>query len=172
MLAWSRPWQTASQRTSACRALCKAYIRALAASLQLGVTEIENDFDSVDFQIIARGYLMYNGKQGKMRSPQLGMQLKCTYAQQPTAAGLTYKISRKNYDDLRSTDNNLRRTLVVVSCPRDWPTRLCWTPESMIARHAAYWATLEGAARDQLPSACSAASRASREATAPLDCKF
>lgn len=123
----------------------KAYIRALAASLQFGVSEMESDFDSVDLTVSARGYVTCNGKRGKKRSPQLGMQLKCTAADQPAHDGLRHVIPRKNYDDLRSPENNLRRILVVVSCPRDWSTRLTWSPESIVARHAAYWASLEGA---------------------------
>lgn len=122
----------------------EAYLRAIAASLGMSVNRLEDDYDSVDLAVRAKGFVTHAGVVGPRRSPMLNLQLKCTYAEQPGPEGLKYRISAKNYDDLRSTNYNVRRILDVVSCPAQWPQRLRWTQAAMRLKHCAYWTSLEG----------------------------
>jgi hypothetical protein len=116
-----------------------AWLHALAACAGMTLTTFSVDDDSVDAGIMA------SGKYGHLRAPNLHFQLKCTETDTGRGAALTYRIKRKNYDDLRSTDLHVPRLLVVLSVPRDplaWSTQ---TPDRMALHHCAYWKSLHGA---------------------------
>ena len=57
---------------------------------------------------------------------------------------LAYPITRKNYDDLRHTDHQVPRLLVVVSVPEDLATWLSHTDENLVLCHCGYWLSLYG----------------------------
>lgn len=117
-----------------------AYLKALAAARGYIVKpEPPPDNDSIDAYIIGHGPV-----KGKGYSPRLGVQLKCTARQQPKDGALTYPLPIKNYDDLRRTETNAARVLVVVCVPDGWQTRVQWTPEELRLARCAYWRSLAG----------------------------
>lgn len=117
-----------------------AYLKALAAARgYILKAEPPPDNDSIDAYIVGHGPV-----RGKGYSPKLGVQLKCTARQQPKDGALTFPLPIKNYDDLRRTETNTARVLVVVCVPGDWSTRVQWTPEELRLTRCAYWRSLKG----------------------------
>jgi hypothetical protein len=55
---------------------------------------------------------------------------------------LTHQIKLKNYDDLRHTDYQNPRILVVVTVPEDITTWLAQTDERLVLSHCGYWLSL------------------------------
>jgi len=75
----------------------RAYVRAVAAAAGYGVAEPQVDDDSIDCTICSRGRL------GKIHSPKVDLQLKCT-TDQPGTMRLAHRLKIKNFDDLRDTE--------------------------------------------------------------------
>lgn len=72
-----------------------AYISALAAQVGINTSKPTVDDDSVDMILIGKGF------QGRVRNPQIDLQLKCTSQDLIQGDTLSYPLSKKNYDDLR-----------------------------------------------------------------------
>ena len=125
-------------------AFSEAYLRALAAREGLSVTRDANDVDGIDVVIAARGYVQHEGRRGGRRSPRLGVQLKCSGRHEPRDGVLQHDLPVKSYDDLRARDHVVPRVLVVVCVPPDWEQRLEWSPEALVLRDCAFWASLVG----------------------------
>src|SRR4051812_4894837 len=86
-----------------------AYIRALAAVLGLKVTREEVDDDSVDVTLLRTGGT----------APKLDIQLKCSGAIQKMELDFPFRLTIKNYDDLRRR-TMVPRILVVLEVPTDF----------------------------------------------------
>lgn len=123
----------------------EAYLRALAASQGVSVIREENDFDGIDLALAARGYVTYQGQRSSLRSPRLGVQLKCSSKHQPIEGTLQHDLPVQNYEALRARRQAMPSVLVVVCVPPDWESRLVWTPDALLLRHCAFWRSLEGA---------------------------
>jgi hypothetical protein len=122
----------------------EAYLRALAAHQGLSVVREVHDVDGLDVVLAAHGYVEHEGRQGRRRSPRLGVQLKCSGRYEPRDGTLQHDLPVKNYEDLRARDHVVPRVLVVVCVPPDWEQRLEWSSEALVLRHCAFWASLVG----------------------------
>jgi hypothetical protein len=116
----------------------RAFIYAISAAAGLKFRNAATpDDDSIDVEISARG------PRGTTRSPHLEIQCKC---QMSPAVGdpISYPLKSKNYEDLRHSDYQVPRILVVVFVPeqvKDWTSH---TEQEFTMRHCAYWASLRG----------------------------
>lgn len=115
-------------------ALSHAYVAAVAAGAGYVTAEQNFDRDGVDVQIRAGG---------SMR-PSLDVQLKATInLGEATEGAYRYPLKRRNYDLLRE-QTMVPRILVVLALPAveaDW---LSVTPEQLVMRRCAFWASLAG----------------------------
>ena len=132
----------------------EAYLRALAACEGFSVSREAQDVESVDVVVAAHGRVEHEGRKSSRRSPRLGVQLKCSARHEPGDGVLQHDLPVKNYDDLRARNYVVPRVLVVVCVPPDWEQRLEWTPEALVLRHCAFWASLVGAAPTENRRTC------------------
>lgn len=116
-----------------------AYVHAIASAAGFALKSFSVDNDSTDIGIAARGLV------GKVRSPQLDLQLKCTHTDDGSGGEFSFQIKRKNYDDLRHTEYHVPRLLVVLRVPPDVDNWLDHSQERLLVRHCAYWGSLYGA---------------------------
>lgn len=79
-------------------------------------------------------------------APRLEAQLKSTYRELLMEDGLHYPLKLGNYDELRITDCDVPRILIVVVMPQDPAKWLITNPDSMVLRHAIWWKSLRGMA--------------------------
>lgn len=123
------------EKTQRMEQLSLAYVEAVAATAGLTTLIPRVDDDSIDMAIFSRS----------RTRPRVELQAKCT----SRAAGgdeFPFQLSRKNYDDLRTTDLLVPRILVVVVVPEDiadWIT-IAVAEESTLLRCVAYWYSLRG----------------------------
>ena len=115
-----------------------AYVRAVAATAQIAVSKPETDDDSVDLLFQQRG----GG--GKVRSPRLEAQLKCTEIAIVHDDHIAYPIKIKNYEDLRSKDLLVPRILIVVTVPDNLNDWLNHSEGELAVRKCGYWVSLRG----------------------------
>lgn len=114
-----------------------AYISALAAQVGINTSKPTVDDDSVDMILIGKGF------QGRVRNPQIDLQLKCTSQDLIQGDTLSYPLSKKNYDDLRGDNLLSPRYLVVLIVPdthNDWIEK---KENHMIMRHLCYWTSIK-----------------------------
>jgi hypothetical protein len=120
-------------------ALSRAYVTAVAAGAGYVTAEPKLDRDGVDIEIHAGG----------MSRPQLNVQLKATINLGEAHSGTyRYALRRRNYDLLRE-ETMVPRILVVLALPTveaDW---LSITPDQLILRRCAFWASLAGCPETQ-----------------------
>lgn len=120
-------------------ALSVAYVRAVAATAGLRVQDgAQPDDDSIDLTISARG------PGGTVRSPKLDVQLKCMVGTPPTAPAWSYDLKAKNYEDLRHSDVQVHRILVLLIVPPDPSAWIEQDDERLLLRHSAWWVSLRG----------------------------
>lgn len=117
-----------------------AYIHAVASVAGFALENVRVDHDSVDCWISSRG------KHGRIRSPIIALQIKCTGQDVVREAHLAFPLPIKNYDDLRCEDTHLTRYLVVVKVPAQEAEWLTHSEEQLVLRHCGYWVSLKGAA--------------------------
>lgn len=112
------------------------YAVAVAAKLRYQRGPSPDD-DSVDAVLSARGLV------GKVRSPSLRVQLKCTACSRH-APPTSFPLPLKNYNDMRPTDLQVPHLLVVLEVPDDlaWWTRQ--RADYLALRRCAYWASVRG----------------------------
>ncbi len=109
------------------------YAKAVAAMAGLTASEPDVDRDSVDLRIQAGG----------SRRPALDLQLKATARSLvPKDGCVAFRLSRKNYDDLRAPTQT-PRVLVVLELPKEESQWVTVTNEELILRRRAYWMTLQ-----------------------------
>lgn len=115
-----------------------AYAHATATAAGLSIAAGLVDDDSIDITLARR--------QGglRIRSPRLDLQLKCTARSILEEEVLTFRLKRKNYDDLRSTDFMVPRILVVMTVPQAVEDWLVHTELETRIHHGAWWLSLEG----------------------------
>lgn len=116
----------------------RAFIHAIASVAGYGVENVRIDLDSVDLRIT-----QYATQHSFPIKQALRVQAKCTYAQKPKKGNLPYKLSVKNYNDLRHK-NCEPRILVVVHVPDNVEDWLNQTDEFIALHHCGYWQSLEG----------------------------
>ncbi|WP_395759993.1 DUF4365 domain-containing protein [Candidatus Raskinella chloraquaticus] len=120
-------------------ALSRAYVAAVAAGAGYVTAEPKLDRDGVDIEIHAGG----------LSRPQLNIQLKATINLGEAAnEAYRYALKRRNYDLLRK-QTMVPRILVVLSLPAAEVEWLSVTPEQLILRRCAYWASLAGFSETQ-----------------------
>jgi hypothetical protein len=119
-----------------------AYLHAVASAAGFVVQAQDVDNDSVDRAILARGWVH---EKSVVRSPRIEVQMKST-ARDPLRASersLLFRLSKKNYDDLR-----LRamapRLLVVLLLPRDPGQWIEQDDDRVLSSYAAYYVSLFG----------------------------
>ncbi len=115
------------------------YVRAVAYAAGFFVQESSRmmDADGIDVSLFSRD------KFGLTRSPRLDIQIKTSVLGQ-TAETVVHDLSAKNYDELRSSNFQVPRILVVVIVPelrRDW---LAWTSDSLSLKRCGFWRSLLG----------------------------
>lgn len=79
-----------------------------------------------------------------MRSPQVDAQVKCTAAASVSATHVAYPLKIKNYDELRPTDLQVPRILIVVTVPDDLGDWLKHSEQELAMRRCGYWLSLRG----------------------------
>ncbi len=121
--------------------LSLAYLQAVAARMTFAVDVPRVDSDSVDAVISAKGRIDVTSLRA---SPRIEVQLKATMqalVQQDDK--LSYKLTLKNYDDLRA-DTLLPRLLILLVLPQDETIWLLHEPERLILQGSAYYVSLKG----------------------------
>lgn len=113
-----------------------AYIRAIASAAGYVVSEPAVDEDSIDLTISGKG-----GK-GKICSPKLDLQVKCTSRDLTHSDYLRFPLKKKNYDDLREPRVLVPRILVVVLVPQNINHWLRQSEKELRVHHCAYWYSL------------------------------
>jgi hypothetical protein len=116
----------------------KAYVRAVAAAAGFCVTQPERDLDSGDLQIYSPGI------EGTVRSPYLGVQLKCTAIQPPSDASMSYPLEADDYGDLINPQSHIKLILVVMIVPEKIEQWLSHTAQSQSMFRRAFWKSLYG----------------------------
>jgi hypothetical protein len=120
--------------------LSVAYVHAVAARAGYTCQVQTVDEDSVDVLIGARGY---GHDQDVVRSPRIEVQLKATSSLRLGATHLSFRLKRKNYDELR-VKTLIPRLLLVLLLPENPAEWLETNEECMISRRCAYWLSLLG----------------------------
>ena len=100
------------------------------------------DEDSVDVLIGARGSVHNSAV---IRSSRIEVQVKATSSPQLRTNALTFRLKRKNYEELRA-NTLIPRLLLILVLPKN-PTEWIETNEEcMISRWCAYWVSPLGMA--------------------------
>jgi hypothetical protein len=111
-----------------------AYISAIAAHAGFQVIEARPiDKDSVDGEIIS----------DEGRRPRIEFQAKATARHRLRADDFVFRLSVKNYNDLRR-DVRTPRLLIVVLLPTSEEEWLVHSEEELQLRHCGYWFSLAG----------------------------
>jgi Domain of unknown function (DUF4365) len=119
-----------------------AYVRAVAATAGFQISKPEPHIDKTDWVIAAPR------PRRTIRSPMLGVQLKCTSRDIIGAERLTFFIDSESYDNLRDPSYMVPKILVVVLVPEESRNWLIHTEENLALHHCGYWCSL----RDMRPS--------------------
>jgi Domain of unknown function (DUF4365) len=115
-------------------AISRAYVAAVTAGAGYVMASMDFDRDVVDIGIRAGGDFR----------PSIDAQLKATINLGSAENGIfRFPLKRRNYDLLR-IETMSPRILVVVDLPRDEAEWLIVTPEQLVLRRCAYWASLNG----------------------------
>ncbi len=120
--------------------LSLAYLHTVASAAGYACYVPSVDDDSVDRGLAARGPV-----RGVLESPRIEVQMK-SIARAPLKEGesaFTYRLKRKNYDDLRGL-HMVPRLLVVMLLPRDRAEWVSQEEQGLTSRYAAYSLSLFG----------------------------
>ena len=113
--------------------LSLVYVNALAVRAGFATSVPEPDRDSVDVRVQAGGPYR----------PALDLQLKATAKLDgPHAGFVRFRLSIKNYDDLRVVTQT-PRLLVVFELPTNESRWMTVTAEELVLRRRAYWVSLQ-----------------------------
>lgn len=122
--------------------LSLAYVQAVSTAAACQVDEWSVDYSGVDATI-----RQVQPAHSKFCYPELSIQLKCTsQARLIHPDHLAWSLDRKKYDHLRATKVMVPRILVVLACPADFTAWVDQDHDRLAVSHAAYWASLRGAA--------------------------
>jgi hypothetical protein len=122
-------------------ALCRAYVRAVAAQAGVICGGTEND---LGFDLLLRG-VETHGQQLWDSGAQLDVQLKSTTRGDVRDTVVAYDLEVRAYNILRQENINRPRILVLLLLPEHEGDWLNQTEEALIVRRCAYWASLRGA---------------------------
>lgn len=116
-----------------------AYIDAIAAKVGLKHLRADVDDDSVDVTLEGRNYT------GKLRNPQIQLQLKCTSRSVVSISDncIKFSLKKKNYDDLRADNVLSPRYLVVMIVPEDISNWVIHHEDCMALHHSCYWISIK-----------------------------
>lgn len=114
-----------------------AYVCAIAAQAGLNSSPPIVDDDSVDLTLMGRGY------KGKVRNPQIQLQLKCTSQNLISGSVIKFPLPKKNYDDLRGDDVVCPRYLVVLLVPEDEEAWVQHNDEYISLHNQCYWVSIK-----------------------------
>jgi len=82
------------------------------------------------------------GFKGKIRNPQLELQLKCTSQNIISGEYVNFPLSLKNYEDLRGNNVLCPRYLVVLVIPEDIDSWSEHKENELILRNSCYWISI------------------------------
>ena len=116
-----------------------AYVCALAAQGGMNHSVLAVDDDSVDIMLHGRGYA------GKLRNPQIHLQLKCTAVNMVRGKFIKYALSKKNYDDLRGENVLCPKYLVVLRVPKPPQNWLKHHARHISLHNTCYWTSIRHA---------------------------
>ena len=109
------------------------YVHAVAAVAGFDMTEPRVDKDSIDVTLSS-----HTGVR-----PRLDLQVKCTARiQVPKGDKFPFRLSAKNYNELRLDNVITPRLLVTVLVPPDLESWLSQSRSEMTLRHCGYWLSL------------------------------
>lgn len=115
-----------------------AYLQAVTAVAGYSLYKPFVDDDSVDWGIAAKG------REGRIRSPRLELQLKSTSRNVLGSNSINYPLKLKNYNDLRMADFAIPRILVIVLIPDNLVDWLHQSESELCMRYCGYWKSLRG----------------------------
>lgn len=113
-----------------------AYVNAIAANAGFNNASLSVDDDSIDLMLKGRGF------KGKIRNPQLELQLKCTSQNIINGEYVNFPLSLKNYEDLRGSNVLCPRYLVVLVVPEDTNSWSEHNKDELILRNSCYWISI------------------------------
>lgn len=113
-----------------------AYVNAIAAQAGLSNAQPSVDDDSIDLILKGKGFC------GKIRSPQLELQLKCTSRDLVKDGFIRFPLSIKNYNDLRGEDILIPRYLVVLLVPENVSEWAELRDEELVLRNTCHWVSI------------------------------
>lgn len=115
-----------------------AYVSALAAHAGINQGAFQVDDDSIDIVFQAKNYPPHC----RIRNPQIQLQLKCTSQDLVSGSVIKFKLSLKNYEDLRGDNVVTPRYLALLVVPADASDWITHDPGSMSLRNECYWLSL------------------------------
>lgn len=115
-----------------------AYVHAIAAQAGLNSSRPTVDDDSIDLVLGGKNFT------GNLRNPAIELQLKCTASPKVSNGILKFKLSLKNYNDLRGTNILSPRYLVILLVPNDLQDWIGHDPQHMTLHNLCYWVSLRG----------------------------
>ncbi|HLY00917.1 MAG TPA: DUF4365 domain-containing protein [Candidatus Cybelea sp.] len=111
-----------------------AYMAAIAAAAGCELVTMKMDYDSIDGLVVSSA-----GKR-----PVLCVQLKATSQRCVENGRVSFPLSIKNYDDLRTEQRGLSAILVILHLPEDRERWLTHEPDQLLMRNNAYYLNLRG----------------------------
>lgn len=117
-----------------------AYIYAVANSMGYSLQAATRRLD--DSGIDAT--VTVPGKINSKRLPRFDVQIKSTSRNILKDESIKFRLTAKNYDELRENDPFVPQLLIVVLIPSDINNWLSQTEESLCLKRCAYWLSLRG----------------------------
>jgi Domain of unknown function (DUF4365) len=117
-----------------------AYIYAVASSVGYSLQAATRRLD--DSGIDAT--ITVPGKINSRRLPRFDVQIKSTSRNILNSESIKFRLTAKNYDELRENDPFVPQLLIVVLIPSDINNWLSQTEESLCLKRCAYWFSLRG----------------------------
>jgi hypothetical protein len=132
--------QSMMTRNDRQEALCRAYVRAVAAQAGVICGKPESDY-GVD---LCLRVVRIRGRRHLDRGGQIDLQLKSTMLAIEEDTEIKYDLDVTTYDDLREEMDNCPRILVLLVLPDDESKWLEQSPEQLLLRRCVYWLSLTG----------------------------
>jgi hypothetical protein len=117
-----------------------AYVYAVAATVGYSLQPATRRLD--DSGIDAT--ITVPGKMNSKRLPRFDAQIKSTSQDILTEVSIKYRLSVKNYDELREIDPFVPQLLIVVLLPSNLNEWVSQTEESLCLKRCGYWLSLRG----------------------------
>jgi len=118
-----------------------AYVCALAAHAGLNRGDFRVDDDSIDITFQTK----HDFGPGRLRSPLIQIQLKCTSQDLVVDGVIKFKLKIKNYDDLRGDNVVAPRYLAVLLVPEDVGAWIAHNDGHIALYNSCYWVSLRNA---------------------------